>query len=226
VLNWINRKLASRYDSRGYERLEGEERDGLEELAGDDSPHEIWIGEGESRAWFGNVVISREDFELYGLSEIEAIFLHELGHVRDKAVYKMLLLFIIAVFTIAIVFLETRLFTTPMIYVVNLIGVSGVIPILIIGLLVVIFVVTSVAILLLFPALGLIYRRYEYSADKYATNRGCGEQLRHVLRDKQKKKIKVRELIRRGKLVTLIRSIFFYPSFDSRIERIRQNMDE
>jgi hypothetical protein len=190
VLNWISRICALLYKLRGYEPIESEKRDRLEELAGDYSPHEIWIGGRGSKTLFGNVVLDKRECESYEQSEIEAIFLHEVGHIRDKLSYKVVAPFAFTII-LAIIFVVTRSVATLFMFL--------------------------VAFLFFLLFLYKRYPKYEYSADEYATNEGYGEELISVLQDKQSMTGELNIIGKAG--------MFFYPSFESRIRRVRQTME-
>jgi Zn-dependent protease with chaperone function len=227
--NWIRRKCASLYGLLcgllGYERLEGEERNRLEELAGDDLPHEIWIGDSGPQALFGNVMLNKSDYNSYSRSEIEAIFLHEMGHVRDirgkLSSYKSLFLY--SFVAMILIFTSFAVFVFSMLLVISALGWTTV---SLLNLFVAFIIAAPISLvlslaLLWIPTLRIAYPKYEYSADKYATKRGYGEELVSVLKDKKG-----------GSAWYYIRNPrdcitwAIYPSSASRIEKMRQIMEQ
>lgn len=198
TLNLMGAIFAQLYELRGYERVQGERREKLEKLAGDNQPHEIFVGgdENSARTTFGNIIIPSRDGE-FTEEEAEAVFLHEVGHVRDKLTYKLILLFLITG-VIPAAFLMREVKDT----LINLLP----------SLLLALTVTTLLGLVWAMTSFKLWNHRYEYRADEHAASRGYSTEIISALNTKEKVGTNpVRRL--------------FYPSSESRIEKVSQRED-
>jgi len=122
--------------------------------------------------------------------ETEAVFLHEVGHVRDKLTYKLA----VAGFILPII-----VFFVTLNVLINMFGNPVVASIL----------STPGASGWLISSFKWWYPKYKYRADEYAASKGYDEEVISVLRRYQEEDT---NMFRR----------WFYPSFESRIQRIKR----
>lgn len=127
--------------------------------------------------------------------------MHEVGHIRDgAATYNSLGLMI------GLVYLN--LFVSMMLGVA-----TGIVP----PPSDVVVIVATICVVLFLILISLMVIKYEYRADEYATQKGYGEELISALQDYKNREMNI---------IHRMIMIYFPPTIGSRIERIRQNMDE
>jgi hypothetical protein len=211
-LNWV---MAMLYEHLfDYERIEGERRRKFDELSGDVDVYEVWIGDGYgSRATFGNVVISDDHYNEFTNSELESVFLHEVGHVADKSTVKLIIYFVIA--AAVPMFLTIKLFGSFLIL--ALVRLVGDQPVVVLALL---FIISAInALLGLHLVLLWRYPKFEYTADEYPVKKGYGNEFISAISNRPEP-----EHSWKSKLIGMIRS-WYYPSHESRVDKIKENMN-
>jgi len=206
--------IAALYNLRGYERIEGEQRRNLDKLSAEVDPYEIWMKEGYGlKATFGNIIIGNEESEELNRSELEAVFLHEVGHVGDKATLKITILSIIGAAVSAILGIITLILISGTARALDLHSVAHLVEHQ--------FVVQGVFLLSILAGVDLTLRRqypeFEYRADRYSAKKGYGNELISVMNAEFDYEegwlLKIQNHIRRR----------YYPSIESRIEKIKMH---
>ena len=201
----VSRLFAKLLEFYGCQRIDKQQKRKFNNLSDSEGPYEIW--KGSSRYILGNIFVNSERFEA---GEKEAVFLHEMGHMRDKSGLKLSLMVLAGVGVGFAVYMITYFLLLlsgyawgfeRMVYVLEHT-----------------YFVRGLFIICALVGVDLVFRRFypgfEYRADEYAVKNGYSDELISALNT---------EVDTRGNRILVWIGGRYYPTLDSRIDRIRKD---